>query len=191
MRIGILGGSFDPPHFGHIQMAELCEEFLELEKIIFTPANLQWQKNHESSADVRAHMTNLAISNHPNWQVSYVDLDRDGKTYSIDTYKDLKKIYPDDELIFILGSDAANGLATWHKANELKTEVTFAVVKRHGIDVAVPPEYKHMIVPGSVIDISSTKIRDLVKNSENVEKDLESFLPSIVAKYIAQVGLYK
>lgn len=191
MRIGILGGSFDPPHNGHIEMAKLCEEFLGLDKVLFCPAKDQWQKDHESPVDVRAHMVNLAIENHPNWLVSYVDLDRNGKTYSIDTIRDLKKIYPDAELIFIVGSDAANGLGSWRESEALKSEITFAVVERFGIEPVIPDGFKFTLVPGEVQNVSSTEIRNLVKMVGSSEQRLAELLPPDVAKYIAQVGLYK
>lgn len=191
MRIGILGGSFDPPHFGHMQMAEAAQDFLNLDTILFVPAASQWQKEHHASADVRAHMTHLAISNHPEWKVSYVDLERAGDTISFDTISDLRKSYPEDELFFILGSDAANNLNSWKHAEELKTMISFAVVKRFGIKVDVPPGFDFVYVPGEVADVSSTQIRDAALNNRKVEVALDQLVPREVAKYIATVGLYK
>jgi nicotinate-nucleotide adenylyltransferase len=191
MRIGILGGSFDPPHFGHIQMAEAAQDFLNLDTILFVPAASQWQKEHHASADVRAHMTHLAISNHPEWKVSYIDLERAGDTISFDTISDLRKIYPEDELFFILGSDAANNLNSWKHAEELKSMISFAVVKRFGIEVDVPTGFDFVHVPGEIADISSTQIREIVLNNRKVEVALEQLVPREVAKYIATVGLYK
>lgn len=191
MRIGILGGSFDPPHFGHMQMAEAAQDFLNLDTILFVPAASQWQKEHHASADVRAHMTHLAISNHPEWKVSYVDLERAGDTISFDTISDLRKVYPEDELFFILGSDAANNLNSWKHAEELKTMISFAVVKRFGIEVDVPTGFDFVYVPGEVADVSSTQIRDAALNNRKVEVALDQLVPREVAKYIATVGLYK
>lgn len=191
MRIGILGGSFDPPHFGHMQMAEAAQDFLNLDTILFVPAASQWQKEHHASADVRAHMTHLAISNHPEWKVSYVDLERAGDTISFDTISDLRKSYPEDELFFILGSDAANNLNSWKHAEELKTMISFAVVKRFGIEVDVPPGFDFVYVPGEVADVSSTQIRDAALNNRKVEVAIDQLVPREVAKYIATVGLYK
>lgn len=191
MRIGILGGTFDPPHVGHIEMARLCEEFLNLDQIFFVPANQQWQKDHETSADVRSHMTNLAIASHPNWSVSNVDIERSGDTFSIDTWRDFRNYFPNDELFFILGSDAANGLSTWKSAEELKREASFAVLNRFGIESKISSDFNVEYVPGEVPDVSSTYIRSIAKNSNNLEKELSFLVPSAVAKYIATVGLYK
>ena len=191
MRVGILGGSFDPPHLGHIAMAEVASEFLKLDEVVFVPASTQWQKTHHAPADVRAHMTQLAISNHPKWKLSFVDLDRGGETYTYQTSLELKKIYPDDELFFILGSDSANSLSTWKEAELLASSTKFAVLKRFGIEVRVPDGFDYQEVPGEIPNISSSQIRQLVEKSSDIEKDLESFVPIEVAKYIAAVGLYR
>lgn len=191
MRVGILGGSFDPPHLGHIAMAEVASEFLKLDEVVFVPASTQWQKTHHAPADVRAHMTQLAISKHPKWKLSFVDLDRGGETYTYQTSLELKKIYPDDELFFILGSDSANSLSTWKEAELLASSTKFAVLKRFGIEVRVPDGFDYQEVPGEIPNISSSQIRQLVEKSSDIEKDLESFVPIEVAKYIAAVGLYR
>lgn len=191
MRIGILGGSFDPPHLGHIAMAEAATEFLELDEVVFVPASVQWQKTHHAPSDVRAHMVHLAISNHPNWEVSFVDLDRGGDTYTYQTLQDMKKIYPDDELYFILGSDSANSLDTWKESDLLAKIAKFAVLKRFGIEIKVPESFDYQEIPGEIPNISSTQIRDVVAKSTDVEKDLKEFIPLEVAKYITAVGLYR
>ena len=191
MRVGILGGSFDPPHLGHIAMAEVASEFLKLDEVVFVPASTQWQKTHHAPADVRAHMTQLAISNHPKWKLSFVDLDRGGETYTYQTSLELKKIYPGEELFFILGSDSANSLSTWKEAELLASSTKFAVLKRFGIEVRVPDGFDYQEVPGEIPNISSSQIRQLVEKSSDIEKDLESFVPIEVAKYIAAVGLYR
>jgi nicotinate-nucleotide adenylyltransferase len=191
MRIGILGGSFDPPHIGHIEMAKAAQEFLNLDTVLFVPAAKQWQKDHYAPADVRAHMTHLAISNHPEWAVSFVDIDRGGDTISFDTISHLKKIYPSDELFFILGSDSANSLNSWKQSEELKKLIVFAVVKRFGVEIQVPEGFDFLAVPGDIQGISSTDIRETVSKSKKVELALKDLVPTEVAKYIAAVGLYK
>jgi nicotinate-nucleotide adenylyltransferase len=191
MRIGILGGSFDPPHLGHLEMAKVAQDFLNLDTILFVPAATQWQKVHSAASDVRAHMTQLAIANNPHWQVSFVDIDRGGDTYSVDTITQLRKMHPDDELFFILGSDSANGLESWKQAEELKQSVTFAVVERFGVAIEVPVGFKFVEIPGKVSPISSTEIRKLVHESNSVESALKGLVPNEVAKYISKVGLYK
>ncbi len=191
MRIGILGGSFDPPHFGHIEMARTAQEFLELDTILFIPAFSQWQKEHHAPADVRAHMTHLAISNHPEWKVSSIDIDRGGDTFSINTIAALNKMYPEDELFFILGSDAANTLGSWKQAEELKSAITFGIVKRFGIEIDPPAGFEIVAIPGEISDVSSTQIREIVLGSSNIEVDLQNLVPREVAKYISIVGLYK
>jgi nicotinate-nucleotide adenylyltransferase len=191
MRIGILGGSFDPPHNGHIEMAKVAQDFLKLDEIVFVPAASQWQKEHHAPTDVRSHMTHLAIASHPDWKVSYVDIERAGETISFDTISDLKKIHPNDELFFILGSDSANSLDSWKKTAELKSLIKFAVIKRFKIEIAVPDGFDFISVPGEISDISSSQIREIVKDSSEVESSIQGLVPSDVAKYIATVGLYK
>ena len=191
MRIGILGGSFDPPHLGHLEMAKVAQDSLNLDTILFVPAATQWQKVHSAASDVRAHMTQLAIANNPHWQVSFVDIDRGGDTYSVDTITQLRKMHPDDELFFILGSDSANGLESWKQSEELKQSVTFAVVERFGVAIEVPVGFKFFEIPGKVSPISSTEIRKLVQESDSVKSALKGLVPNEVAKYISKVGLYK
>jgi nicotinate-nucleotide adenylyltransferase len=191
MRIGILGGSFDPPHLGHLEMAKAAQDFLNLEIVLFVPAASQWQKAHSAPADVRAHMTQLAIDNNPDWKVSLVDLDRGGDTYSVETIATFQKMYPEDELFFILGSDAANGLDKWKNAEDLKKMITFAVVERFDVPINVPVGFSFLEIPGRISAISSSDIRKLVKDCETVEIALQGLTPHEVSKYIATVGLYQ
>jgi len=172
-------------------MAKAAQDFLHLDTVLFVPAASQWQKVHSATSDVRAHMTQLAIANNPNWQVSFVDIDRGGDTYSVETISQIRKLHPDDELFFILGSDSANGLDSWKQAEDLKQAITFAVVERFGVAIKVPAGFDFVEIPRKVSPISSTEIRKLVYESDSVENTLAGLVPKEVAKYISTVGLYK
>lgn len=188
MRIGVLGGTFDPPHLGHLAIADFTQDQLALDLILFVPA-VPWQKEAVASGDIRAHMTTLAISSHSDWQVSAVDLDRGGPTYTVDTLRDLQKQWDDAEIWFIVGADAANGLDSWKHAEELKASAHFAIVTRPRHNVVVPPGFSFQLVEGQTPDVSSTTIREAVSAGASIE-ELSSMVPREVARYIVNTRLY-
>lgn len=186
MRIGVLGGSFDPPHLGHAAMAAAAESELGCELVLWVPAGNPWQKAAQTAADVRAHMCELAVAAHSNWQVSYVDIERGGDTYAIDTLKDLAAAWPDAEFIWLLGADASANLNTWHRADELAQSVAFAAFSRGGVLPTHPENFQVRPCASRIPAFSSTAIRMAI--AEGAEP---TGLEPIVADYIAQVGLYK
>lgn len=189
MRIGVLGGTFDPPHLGHLAVADYAQQQLGLDLILFVPAR-PWQKQEHASADVRGHMTALSLSAHSDWQVSYVDLERSGPTYTVDTLRDLKLQWPDAEIWFIVGVDAANGLDTWRSADELKTSAHFAIVTRPRHNVSVPSGFSFQLVEGTPPDVSSTAIRESVA-AGITEQELQLAVTPEVARFITETGLYR
>ena len=190
MRIGVLGGTFDPPHWGHIRVAELAQAQLQLDLVLFVVANVQWQKETQTPADIRAHMVELAIAEHSSWQLSLVDVDRGGPTYSIDTHSDLKESFPNDELIFIVGEDALAGIHTWHRADEVRSNVRFGVVSRAGSEIEKTSGVNLQVIDGRAPDISSSEIRLAIQNDVD-EAELQRLVPPAVATYILTVGLYR
>jgi nicotinate-nucleotide adenylyltransferase len=190
MRIGVLGGSFDPPHWGHIRVAELAQAQLQLDLVLFVVANDQWQKETQTPPDIRAHMVELAIAGHSSWQVSLVDVDRGGPTYSIDTYSDLCESFPNDELIFIVGEDALAGIHTWHRADEVRSTLRFGVVSRAGSEIKRTSGVNFQVIEGSAPDISSSEIRSAIRHQVD-EAELQRLVPPSVATYILTVGLYR
>lgn len=188
MRIGVLGGSFDPPHNGHLEMARAAQDSLKLDVIFFVPAFSQWQKTHVASAEIRAHMVGLAIAGHANWQLDLRELDRASTTFTVETMNELREQHPDDDLFFILGADAAAGLDSWQESARLATLCEFAVVRRPHFDVKVPAGFRYELVDADTPDISSSEVRAWCAAED---ERLKKVLPSKVYDFIIKTGLYK
>lgn len=188
-RLGVLGGTFDPPQNGHIAVAHAVLEQLDLDHILFVPAGDPWQKNEEANSSQRSEMVELAIAGHQEFSVSSVDIDRSGPTYTIDTLRDLAKIYPGAELFFILGDEAFESIHTWKDYEELTRLATFIVVSRHGTHPEVPaklsPSVNLLEIP--TLPISSTQCREQIANGLS----LEGLVPGPVAEYIQEHQLYR
>jgi nicotinate-nucleotide adenylyltransferase len=188
MKIGILGGTFNPIHIGHLILAEEAREKLGLEKIIFVPTYLPPHKDnsHIACAVKRLAMIKLAIKGNRNFSVSDTEIKRDGKSYTIDTIRNFKKIYPDDELFFIIGSDLLNYLDEWKDLDEIIKMVKFIVVTRPGYALEKIPSYISTVAINAV-DISGFEIRRRVK--ENLS--LRYLVPEAVHRYIIRNKLYR
>ena len=200
MRIGILGGSFDPIHMGHIAIAEYALEKLRLNKIIFVPAGDPWMKSNGlfAKAKDRFDMVEAAISNNDFFEISDIETRISGPSYSINTIKSFREsISENDELVFIVGQDAMERIDLWEKATELVTLCTFAVMPRKEA-AHVNPVFLETKVEGlrertlflhdmPVINISSTKIRKQIMAGVPVEK----LVPKKVGDIINARNLYR
>lgn len=189
LRLGVMGGTFDPIHNGHLFAANEVANIFKLDQVIFVPAAEPWQKSSFSSAAHRLKMTVLATKSNKKFKVSRVDLDRSGPTYTVDTLRDLRKAHPDAELFFILGSDALSNIETWKGVDELWSLAHFVAVSRPGHPFKLP---KSPIDAISVLEmpslaISATNIRERV----NQARPIDYLLPSRVVKYISRHGLYQ
>jgi nicotinate-nucleotide adenylyltransferase len=188
-RIGVLGGTFDPPQNGHIAVAQAVFDLLHLDHVLFVPAGDPWQKNEEASPQQRVDMVNLAIAGHENFSLSTVDVDRPGPTYTVDTLRDLTRTYPSSELFFILGDEAFEGISSWKDYEELASLATFVVVSRHGTQPEVPAKLSPSVnlLEITALPISSTLCR------ERIEKglSLEGLVPDTVAEYVEEHQLYR
>ncbi|MBK5227951.1 MAG: nicotinate (nicotinamide) nucleotide adenylyltransferase [Actinobacteria bacterium] len=190
-RIGILGGTFDPPHEGHLMAARESAAALALERVLFVPAGEPWQKGRYSSPEDRFMMTVLATSDDPVMAVSRIELDRPGPTYTVDTLEQLRAFYGrTTAFFFILGADAALNLGSW-VGLELLAELTDVIaVLRPGSDLGLLepgegwPEVHVLKVDG--IEVSSTAIRDCIRAGEGPGP----LVPSRVAEYIEARGLF-
>jgi nicotinate-nucleotide adenylyltransferase len=190
-RLGVMGGTFDPIHLGHLIVASEVRHALELDRVLFMPAARPWQKAAYSNAEDRFLMTTLAAARHRRFAVSRLELDRQGPTYTADTMAALKEFYgPDVRLFFITGADAALNLGSWVRLDELRDVAEIVVVVRPGYDAsqleAVDgwPVLRHVEVPS--IGISSTDLRARVKNGAPID----FMVPHEVAAYIREQGLY-
>jgi nicotinate-nucleotide adenylyltransferase len=188
-RLGILGGTFDPIHIGHLIAASEVAGQLDLDEVVFIPAGRPWQKSLHSPAEDRLLMTTLAVADDRRFSVSRIELDRRGPTYSADTVAALSDFYGEGtELFFILGSDAASGLSTWHKLDEFTQLAKLVVVARPGEhrDVSLGAGFQMTTVSIPGVDISSTEIRGRVRQG----RPIAYLVPAAVETYIRANGLY-
>lgn len=183
-RIGLLGGTFDPIHNGHIAIAKTAIKQLKLDKLFLIPAGNPWQKSEFTDSKHRLEMVKRAASELEKVEVLDLEVSKSGPTYTYETLQALHNIHPDSEFILILGSDAVAGINTWKEPNLVKTLARIYVVQRSG-DFTQDWHFDHIQMPQ--IDISSTLIREKVKKNESIS----DLVPKSVSEYISTNGLYK
>jgi nicotinate-nucleotide adenylyltransferase len=191
-RIGVMGGTFDPIHHGHLVAASEVAAAFSLEQVVFVPTGEPWQKTDRevSPAEDRYLMTVIATASDPRFSVSRVDIDRDGPTYTIDTLRDLRAAFPDaGELSFITGADALAQLLSWRDVDDLFALAHFVGVTRPGHTLADPglPPGEISLVEIPALAISSTDVRERVA----AQRPIDYLVPEGVARYIAKRGLYR
>lgn len=198
-KVGIMGGTFDPIHNGHLILAEYSKTVFNLDKILFIPTGKTPHKNNDyiSSDTYRYDMTLLAINSNLNYHLSSIEIERKGITYTIDTIKYLQSKFKDVEFYFILGSDSLYNINKWKGYKELLNLCNFIVAKRPSSDnerlaetiKSLNIKHKALIyaLEAPLIDISSTQIRDRVKKGLSIEY----LVPSSVETYIKKKKLYK
>jgi nicotinate-nucleotide adenylyltransferase len=189
-RIGVMGGTFDPVHHGHLVAGSEVAHRFALEEVIFVPTGEPYQKENRrvSPPEDRYLMTVIATASNPRFSVSRVDIDRPGPTYTIDTLKDLQKAHQDADLYFITGADALARMMTWHDADELFSLAHFVGCTRpgHRLTGAGLPDGKVSLVEIPALAISSSECRARVAAGEPVWY----LVPDGVVQYIAKRGLY-
>jgi nicotinate-nucleotide adenylyltransferase len=187
MRVGILGGTFDPIHIGHLIAASSVYEALNLDSIVFMPAGDPWQKRDRelSSGEHRLEMVKLATIDDDRFQASDIEISRSGPTYAIDTVREWKRLHPADELFWIVGSDALSGIPSWHKWEAFVNEVTIVSVNRIGQSASVDFDVVSVEMPE--VRISATELRDKFTN----KLDTKYLVPQKVSDYISDQGLYQ
>ena len=191
-RIGIMGGTFDPIHHGHLVAASEVAGRYGLDEVVFVPTGQPWQKAGEpvSPAEDRYLMTVIATASNPRFTTSRVDIERGGPTYTIDTLRDLRKQYGDSaELYFITGADALAQILSWHKVDALFELAHFVGVTRPGYELADKhlPEGVVTLVEVPAMAISSTDCRDRVA----LGRPVWYLVPDGVVQYIAKRHLYR
>lgn len=189
-RIGIMGGTFDPIHHGHLVAASEVQYRFGLDEVIFVPTGEQPYKQDRkvSPAEHRYLMTVIATASNSRFSVSRVDIDRPGLTYTIDTLRDLREFYPDDEFFFITGADVLPQLAGWKDADELWEQAHFVGVNRpgHQLDTSGLPAEGVTLIEVPAMAISSTDVR--ARQLTGVP--IWYLVPDGVVQYIRKYGLY-
>ena len=191
-RIGVMGGTFDPIHLGHLVAASEVASSFDLDEVVFVPTGAPWQKTDRtvSPAEDRYLMTVIATASDPRFSVSRVDIDRDGPTYTLDTLRDLRASYPSSqEFFFITGADALAQLLTWRDVEALFALAHFVGVTRPGHTLADPglPTGEVSLIEIPALAISSTDIRERVGSGRPVDY----LVPEGVARYVDKRGLYQ
>ena len=197
-RIGIMGGTFNPIHNGHLHLARTAQKKFKLAKVIFVPSGLPPHKGREELADKehRYQMTYLATEGNPRFSVSRIELDRKGYSYAVDTFKVLRKEFGKAELYYIMGLDSINEILSWKKPLELLKLCQFIVATRPGAKVRTfkriskfPPlvpdlDKVHLIELKA--DVSSTEVRRRIKEGKSIRR----LVPKAIAEYIEKYRLY-
>jgi nicotinate-nucleotide adenylyltransferase len=190
-RIGLFGGTFDPPHHAHLALARSALQALQLDELRWIPAGDPWQKSRAvTPAQHRAAMVALAIAGERRFVLDRSEIDRSGPSYTLDTVRALRAAHPEAELCLVIGQDQYAGLHTWHGWEELLRTVVLAVAARAGTVVAARPEVlrePHRVVPLPPMDIAATDIRARVARGEPIGH----LVPPEVARYIDSHRLYR
>ena len=199
MRVGILGGTFDPVHLGHLIVGEEARGRLELERVVFIPTGQPWLKEQQpaTAGKHRLQMLELALASNPKFDVASVEVDRPGPTYTVDTLEDLhQELGSEVELYFIIGMDALEQFRQWQRPERMLELCKLAVVNRPGyqrVDVNEMVREYPQVGPGLTllnvprVEISSTDIRRRVAEG----KSIRYLVPEVVQEYIQEHGLYQ
>ncbi len=190
MRLGVMGGTFDPIHHGHLVAASEVQSRFGLDEVVFVPTGQPWQKGDRrvTPAEHRYLMTVVATASNPRFTVSRVDIDRPGLTYTIDTLRDLRAERPDDELFFITGADALAEILSWKDADQMWDLAHFIGVTRPGHELSGKglPEDRVTLQVVPAMAISSTDCRARVADGQPVWY----LVPDGVVQYINKYHLY-
>ncbi|MEU9557445.1 nicotinate-nucleotide adenylyltransferase [Streptomyces fumanus] len=190
-RLGVMGGTFDPIHHGHLVAASEVAAQFRLDEVVFVPTGQPWQKSDRavSAAEDRYLMTVIATAENPQFSVSRIDIDRGGPTYTVDTLRDLRALNPDTDLFFITGADALAQILTWRDSDELFSLAHFIGVTRpgHTLTDAGLPKGGVSLVEVPALAISSTDCRARVAKGDPVWY----LVPDGVVRYIDKRQLYR
>ncbi|MBW3621068.1 MAG: nicotinate-nucleotide adenylyltransferase [Actinobacteria bacterium] len=189
MRVGLLGGTFDPPHIAHLVVAEWARVALELDEVRFLVAGDPWMKDSASDATHRVAMTELAVADHEAFRVDDRETRREGPTYTAETLEELHGEEPGASWFFLLGADAVEKLPAWHRAADAVALATFVAVGRSGyppvLDHELLADVAHLDVPH--LAVSSTGLRQAFREDGPVRY----LVPASVERYIREHGLYR
>lgn len=189
-RIGVFGGTFDPPHLGHLVAAVNVRHALALDVVLFVVANVPWQKADRrviTDPEIRFAMVADAVAGTPGLEASRIEIDRGGESYTVDTIAQLATERPGADFHLILGSDAARSVSTWKRVEELRDRTSVAVVDRPGESLASPlPGWRWTSVAVPAVGVSSSDLRARVVDG----RPLDFLLPAAVLERIRSLDLY-
>ena len=188
MRVGVFGGTFDPPHVGHLIAAQDAIEGLPLDVVLFVPAHVPPHKQHEpvTPAALRLRMLEAALAGDARYRISDVELRRTGPSYTADTLRDLRDAGAGDELFLLLGVDQVREFSTWREPDEVLRLARLVMLTRAGIEEAPAGDIVHETVTVTRVDISSTLIRERVAAGRSIRY----LVPEAVAEIIGEERLY-
>lgn len=188
-RLGVMGGTFDPIHNGHLVAASEVASALDLDEVIFVPTGVPAQKAAVTTPEHRYLMAVIATAANPRFSVSRVDIDRPGVTYTVDTLSDIKDKYPNHDLFFISGADAIAQILAWKDITKAWSLAEFVAVTRPGHRMELPeaPDASIRVLEVPALSISSTDCRQRVENG----KPIWYLVPDGVVQYIGKHGLYR
>jgi nicotinate-nucleotide adenylyltransferase len=189
-RIGLFGGTFDPPHVGHLVTAVNVRHTLNLDLVLLMVAHVPWQKidsRRISPSDDRLAMVDAAVSNVTGLEASDLEIRRGGSSYTADTLAELEDRYPGAQLFTIVGDDAAAGIDTWERFGEIAERSRLVVVDRPGAQVELPQVTEWIRVEVPHLEVSSTDLRARVREG----RPLDYLVPEPVLEMISKLGLYE
>jgi nicotinate-nucleotide adenylyltransferase len=191
VRTGLLGGTFDPPHLGHLVLAETAREQLGLEKVLFLPAGDPWRKagRKVTTAQHRVAMTRLAIAGNASFMLDEREVRREGPTYTIDTLRELRGEMPCHELVFLAGEDTLTDMPFWREPAEIARLSQIAIAPRRdsGLPEGLPFSRESLVdIDMPFVDVSSTELR----RRAGLGLSLRYLVPDAVCEYIRDHGLY-
>lgn len=185
-RVGLIGGTFNPPHIAHLMIADQVGNQLGLDHVEFIPDYLPPHVDSKGAieAEHRVEMVKLAVEDNPMFQLNLIEIERGGKSFTYNTIQELKRRHPENEYYFIIGGDMVQYLPKWHKINELSKMVNFVGVERPKFEQT--STYPVIWVDAPNLSISSTDIRDSIKHGRSIKY----LVPKKVEEYIKENGLY-
>ena len=198
-KVGIIGGTFNPIHIGHLIMAERAYEEFELDEILFIPAGISYFKDQSTRLDkkTRIALTGEAIGDNPHFALSTIECDRAGNSYTYETLEELKSKNPDTQYYLIIGADSLVQMELWQKPENILRDAIILVAKRQGPttqefldkmeDIKTKYNADIRVIPCTYIDISSTEIRERVKSG----KSIRYLVPEVTENYIRKHHLYE
>lgn len=192
-KIGIYGGTFNPPHIGHLHVAETAQKAAGLDAVVFVPSGYSYMKSSEdmTSPFCRLMMTSMAVEKEEKFYVSDVEQRRPGPSYMIETVEELKEVYKDDSLFLIVGQDALEQMPSWYEYEKLISMIKLIVIPRGDSPVKVPPEMRESIYvicsESATVNLSSSQIRNMAKKG----LPFSHLVPDGIYEYVIRHHLYR